>query len=161
MVRIHSSVKSMIDSPSLRYGIVRVDGIVNKAIGTSTIRELKEFEGDPELYVLKLIKYVGVEAWQIRNCVLKKSVPPSFITTVGGNYIISFKWVECDGAVYALGQWVEAGSVYDYILICDDPEYAKQVVEELSANREMSYCLRVLSSLTSKKMLNLHHVYYA
>jgi len=56
---------------------------------------------------------------------------------------------------------VEAGSIYDYILICDDPEYAKQVVEELSANREMSYCLRVLSSLTSKKMLNLHHFYYA
>ena len=65
------------------------------------------------------------------------------------------------GGAWSIFVQVEAGSVYDYILICDDPEYAKQVLEELSANREMSYCLRVLSSLTSKKMLNLHHVYYA
>ena len=64
------------------------------------------------------------------------------------------------GGAWSIFLQVEAG-VYDYILICDDPEYAKQVLEELSTNREMSYCLRVLSSLTSKKMLNLHHVYYA
>lgn len=38
--------------------------------------------------------------------ILKKSVPPLFITKVGENYIISFKWVERDAAAYALGQWV-------------------------------------------------------
>lgn len=38
---------------------------------------------------------------------------------------------------------VKAGSIFDNILICDDPQYAKQVVEEISANREVSYCLRV------------------
>ncbi|KAK1294929.1 Calreticulin-3 [Acorus calamus] len=48
-----------------------------------------EFEDDPDLYVLKPIKYVGIEVWQVK-----------------------------------------AGSVFDNILICDDPEYAKQVVEE-------------------------------
>ncbi|KAL0298415.1 UNVERIFIED_CONTAM: Calreticulin-3 [Sesamum radiatum] len=37
------------------------------------------------------------------------------------------------------GPWkpkVKAGSVFDNILICDDPEYAKNVVEEVFANRE-------------------------
>lgn len=33
---------------------------------------------------------------------------------------------------------VKAGSVFDNILICDDPQYAKQVVEEIFANREVS-----------------------
>ncbi|XP_027354047.1 calreticulin-3 isoform X2 [Abrus precatorius] len=53
----------------------------------------KEFEDDPDLYVLKPIKYVGIEVWQVK-----------------------------------------AGSVYDNILICDDPQYAKQTVEEFMAN---------------------------
>ncbi|QCD88470.1 calreticulin [Vigna unguiculata] len=52
-----------------------------------------EFEDDPDLYVLKPIKYVGIEVWQVK-----------------------------------------AGSVYDNILICDDPQYAKQVVDEFMAN---------------------------
>ncbi|KAF5465398.1 hypothetical protein F2P56_015411 [Juglans regia] len=55
-----------------------------------------EFEDDPNLYVLKPIKYVGIEVWQVK-----------------------------------------AGSVFDNILICDDPEYAKQVVDEIFANREI------------------------
>lgn len=32
---------------------------------------------------------------------------------------------------------VKSGSVFDNILICDDPEYAKQVVQEVFANREV------------------------
>lgn len=52
-----------------------------------------EFEDDPDLYVLKPIKYVGIEVWQVK-----------------------------------------AGSIYDNILICDDPQYAKQVVEEYMVN---------------------------
>lgn len=35
------------------------------------------------------------------------------------------------------GVQVKAGSVYDNILICDEPEYAKQVVAEVFANREV------------------------
>ncbi|OEL21175.1 Calreticulin-3, partial [Dichanthelium oligosanthes] len=55
-----------------------------------------EFEDDPDLYVLKPLKYVGIEVWQVK-----------------------------------------AGSVFDNILICDDPEYARKVVEETwGANRE-------------------------
>lgn len=40
--------------------------------------------------------------------------------------------------VFGLWIQVKAGSVFDNILICDDPEYAKQVVEEVFANREVS-----------------------
>ncbi|GAU49293.1 hypothetical protein TSUD_89180 [Trifolium subterraneum] len=54
---------------------------------------VQKFEDDPDLYVLKPIKYVGIEVWQVK-----------------------------------------AGSIYDNILICDDPQYAKQVVEEFMVN---------------------------
>lgn len=36
-------------------------------------------------------------------------------------------------------QQVKAGSVFDNILICDEPEYAKQIVAEVFANREVSF----------------------
>ncbi|KAF3329421.1 calreticulin-3-like isoform X1 [Carex littledalei] len=55
-----------------------------------------EFEDDPDLYVLKPLRYIGIEVWQVK-----------------------------------------AGSVFDNFLICDDEEYAKQVVEETwGANKE-------------------------
>ncbi|CAI0438937.1 unnamed protein product [Linum tenue] len=54
-----------------------------------------EFEDDPDLYVLKPIKYVGIEVWQVK-----------------------------------------AGSVFDNVLICDDPDYAKEVVQDILSNRE-------------------------
>ncbi|KAG7018410.1 Calreticulin-3, partial [Cucurbita argyrosperma subsp. argyrosperma] len=55
-----------------------------------------KFEDDPNLYVLKPIKYVGIEVWQVK-----------------------------------------AGSVFDNILICDDPQYAKEVVDyTFASNRE-------------------------
>ncbi|MQM09395.1 hypothetical protein Taro_042267, partial [Colocasia esculenta] len=58
-----------------------------------------EFEDDPDLYVLKPIRYVGIE----------------FFNTMQ----------------------VKAGSVFDNILICDDPEYAKQVAADIiSRNKE-------------------------
>ncbi|BBH06834.1 calreticulin 3 [Prunus dulcis] len=68
-----------------------------------------EFEDDPDLYVLKPIKYVGVEVWQVK-----------------------------------------AGSVFDNILICDDPEYAKQVVEEVFTNREFILCTSLMASQAEK-----------
>lgn len=40
---------------------------------------------------------------------------------------------------------VKAGSIYDNILICDDPEYAKQVIEEVFSNREVGYFTRSIS----------------
>ncbi|PHT28476.1 Calreticulin [Capsicum baccatum] len=54
-----------------------------------------EFEDDPDLYVLRPTKYVGIKIWQVK-----------------------------------------AGSVFDNILICDDPDYAKKVIEEVFVHRE-------------------------
>ncbi|CAN8305906.1 unnamed protein product [Cochlearia groenlandica] len=48
-----------------------------------------EFEDDPDLYVMKPIKYVGIEVWQVK-----------------------------------------AGSIFDNILICDDPQYARSMVDD-------------------------------
>ncbi|KAI3435398.1 SCP domain-containing protein [Psidium guajava] len=41
---------------------------------------------------------------------------------------------------HTAGKWPgdpdDKGAIFDNVLICDDPEYAKQVVEEVFANRE-------------------------
>lgn len=34
---------------------------------------------------------------------------------------------------------VKGGSVFDNFLICDDPDYAREVVDEVFANREVSF----------------------
>jgi len=50
---------------------------------------------------------------------------------------------------------VKAGSVFDNFLICDDPAYAKQVVEEIwSKNREVG----LIIFLTN--VVNLHHSFF-
>ncbi|CAH8251425.1 unnamed protein product [Arabidopsis lyrata] len=56
-----------------------------------------EFEDDPDLYVLKPIKYAGIEVWQVK-----------------------------------------AGSIFDNILICDDPEYARSIVDDYFAQHRES-----------------------
>lgn len=43
---------------------------------------------------------------------------------------------------------MKAGSIYDNILICDDPQYAKQIVEEYMVNyREVSVCFQTFASV--------------
>lgn len=37
---------------------------------------------------------------------------------------------------------VKGGSIFDNVLICDDPDYAKQVVEEVFAYREVNSVFR-------------------
>jgi calreticulin len=45
---------------------------------------------------------------------------------------------------------VKAGSIYDNILICDDPQYAKQAVEEFMVNnREVKNCFHTVYRLFS------------
>lgn len=39
---------------------------------------------------------------------------------------------------YVVPLQVKAGSVFDNILVCDDPQYAKEVVNEILANKEVS-----------------------
>ncbi|KAM0008257.1 putative calreticulin/calnexin [Helianthus debilis subsp. tardiflorus] len=84
--------------------IGRVWGQILKKITPTThglidlLLNCSEFEDDPDLYVLKPIKYVGIEVWQVK-----------------------------------------AGSVFDNVLICDDPEYAKEVVLEVFTHREVCF----------------------
>jgi purine-nucleoside phosphorylase len=40
---------------------------------------------------------------------------------------------------------VKAGSIFDNILICDDPQYAREVVEDVFQNREVN--LLILESI--------------
>ncbi|CAH2038572.1 unnamed protein product [Thlaspi arvense] len=56
-----------------------------------------KFEDDPDLYVLKPIKYAGIEVWQVK-----------------------------------------AGSIFDNILISDDPQYARSIVDDYFAQHRES-----------------------
>lgn len=71
---------------------------------------------------------------------VSKTEGPSILTTL--NSLMNI-WPLLMGGAWSILLQVKAGSIFDNILICDDPQYAKQVVEEISANREVSYCLRV------------------
>lgn len=42
-----------------------------------------------------------------------------------------------DKYFYIVPLQVKAGSVFDNILVCDDPQYAKEVVNEILANKEV------------------------
>lgn len=54
---------------------------------------------------------------------------------------------------------VKGGSVFDNILICDDPDYAKQVVDEVFANREVSCSLWLTFDLAQYLTCRWHFVY--
>ena len=48
---------------------------------------------------------------------------------------------------------VKAGAVYDNILICDDPEYAKDVVQEIFTNIEvcLGFCMAAYTNYGGRK----------
>ena len=55
---------------------------------------------------------------------------------------------------------MKAGAVFDNILICDDPEYAKDVVQEVFTNREvcLGFCM---AAYTNYGVANgIHHHYH-
>lgn len=52
---------------------------------------------------------------------------------------------------------VKGGSVFDNILICDDPDYAKQVVDEVFANREVGFSLWLASDLAQYRRKFRHN----
>ena len=74
--------------------------------------------------MLKPVKYVGIEVWQV---VLSN-------ITIG---LLVWDSIHLYDAILKYNEQVKAGSVFDNVLICDDPEYAKQVVDEVFANREV------------------------
>lgn len=52
-----------------------------------------EFEDDPDLYVLKPIKYVGIEVWQVWTIGYEYQYPNQRIFCIAGNF--NFLVVEC------------------------------------------------------------------
>ena len=90
-----------------------------------------EFEDDPDLYVLRPLQYVGIEVWQVWNIVTGQRRAPSQSLFVSND--LNPIWTN-----YYHGIQVKAGSVFDNILICDDPDYARHVVDEtFAANKEV------------------------
>lgn len=84
--------------------------------------------------MLKPVKYVGIEVWQVTYIVYFKKMHVllkfSFLLPYDFWSDVSMMWQHMQ---------VKAGSVFDNILICDDPEYARKVVEEtVVANREVT-----------------------
>nr|GEV46342.1 calreticulin-3-like [Tanacetum cinerariifolium] len=87
--------------------------------GIQSPMETKEFEDDPNLYVLKPVEDALFlpEVWQVK-----------------------------------------VGAVFDNILICDDPEYAEDVVQEVFTNIEVHIWLQML--LIQIEILHLGNVAY-
>lgn len=80
--------------------------------------------------MLKPIKYLGIEVWQVGIINISSD------STSNKNNDWSYD-----------GMQVKAGSVFDNVLICDDLEYAKEVVQEVFANREVCPAVWSLSYL--------------
>lgn len=80
---------------------------------TLTFNLHADFKDDPYIYAYPNLRYVGIELWQV-----KLQFPP----------LESNLHIECMTTLCAFQ--VKAGSLFDNILVCDDPEYAKKIAEE-------------------------------
>ncbi|XP_057546089.1 calreticulin-like isoform X2 [Amaranthus tricolor] len=74
-----------------------------------------EFKGDSELYVYPNLRYVGVELWQIIFPVFENIFLPILVRTL---------------LTLLTSLQVKSGTLFDNVLVTDDPEYAKQFAEE-------------------------------
>lgn len=87
-----------------------------------------DFKDDPELYVFPKLKYVGIELWQVQ-------LPSLFLCEP---FLYLFRTL----MVKIIRHQVKSGTLFDNVLITDDPEYAKQVAEETwGKNKEVHYKL--------------------
>ena len=80
---------------------------------------LTDFKDDPDLYVFPHLKYVAVELWQVslpsHNCILSTD-----------KYLALNLFILMSALMFQ----VKTGTLFDNILICDDPEYAKKFAGE-------------------------------
>lgn len=78
-----------------------------------------DYKDDPDLYVFPDLKYVAIELWQVISSRLIYVWHFFFynywnISTVQNSFMYQ----------------VKSGTLFDNVLICDDPEYAKKFAEE-------------------------------
>jgi calreticulin len=72
-----------------------------------------DFKDDPELYVYPNLRYVGIELWQV-------TFSPFVLSSSN-----------CSQVTDAIVLYqVKSGTLFDNVLVSDDPEYAKQLAEE-------------------------------
>lgn len=86
------------------------------------IHILSDFKDDPELYVFPNLKYVGIELWQVISYF-------SFLSKLVFTFSISYFKADLWYTSCIYGQ-VKSGTLFNNVLITDDPEYAKQLAEE-------------------------------
>lgn len=72
-----------------------------------------DFKDDPELYVYPHLRYVGIELWQV-------TFSPFVLSSSNCSQVTD------DIVLYQ----VKSGTLFDNVLVSDDPEYAKQLAEE-------------------------------
>ena len=75
-----------------------------------------DFKDDPELHVYPSLRYVGIELWQV-------TISPFVFLSFNCSYLHP---VTEDIVLYQ----VKSGTLFDNVLVSDDPEYAKQLAEE-------------------------------
>lgn len=96
-----------------------------------------DFKDDPDLYVFPKLKYVGIELWQA------SLFPFAFL-----HYIVVPKFVFICLALSDEREiilQVKSGTLFDNVLITDDPEYAKQLAEETWAKqKDVCYLIFIL-----------------
>lgn len=85
-----------------------------------------DFKDDPDIYVFPNLKYVGIELWQV-------------IFILWAFFFASLDW---NSDKYCKYIQVKSGTLFDNVLICDDPEYAKKMAEE-TWGKQKDVCSRV------------------
>lgn len=100
--------------------------------------------------MLKPIKYVGIEVWQVGQFFLSSKfnhiINRKFLFPFSPCKAIILIWMAAANKIKPnIIFQVKGGSVFDNVLICDDPDYAKQVVDEVFSNREVSISFFSLS----------------
>ena len=70
------------------------------------------------------MKYLGIELWQVCD----RSIFPILVIYINYFHIINVPWLRLQ---------VKSRTLFDNILVCDDPEYAKKLEDETWGNTRM------------------------
>lgn len=99
-----------------------------------------DFKDDPDIYVFPKLRYVGIELWQVTMFV---HVLYLLLLPMG------FERKKLRYKVYTFFQ-VKSGTLFDNVLLTDDPTYAKKLAEETWGKHKEVCC-----SLLLRPFLNL------
>lgn len=78
-----------------------------------------EFKDDPDVYVYPKLRYVGIELWQVIISTI--FLCPVLLLSSYAYQFLTIWYIICQ---------VKSGTMFNNVLVCDDPEYAKNLAEE-------------------------------